>query len=466
MIVLQVNFVGAIEFDKQADLVLRGAVRVARPVHHARRRDGPARSRSATTPNFVLSVGGFHPRFTPPPLPFPSPQRHRDQHRQRRRSRASASRATSRSRRNTVQFGARAEAVLRASTRSASQGHLGFDALFQFSPFYFIVEISASFSVKVFGVGRVQRPTCAARSRARRRGTSHGDGLDRRSCSSTISRRLRRDVGREPRTPRCRRSRCCPLLEAELEQGRELARAAAAERQPARVAARAAGGAGGARAAPARRRCGSASARLPLDLTLDKVGNQKPTRRQAPRASRSPAAGLGKAGDAREQFAPAQFRDLDDAAKLSRPAFEPRAWRPRRCPPAGAEVALEPARAADRPLRGDHHRHRLQAAPAPVRALRLGAVRRSSWPATRRPRRRLVRAARSAAAAVRRRRSPSADETYTVAFQANNQAYAADAACRSPARRARASTCSRRWPPTPTLAEHAPRDPRRSRVAA
>ena len=25
--------------------------------------------------NFLLSVGGFHPKFTPPPMPFPSPQR-------------------------------------------------------------------------------------------------------------------------------------------------------------------------------------------------------------------------------------------------------------------------------------------------------------------------------------------------------------------------------------------------------
>ena len=33
------------------------------------------------------------------------------------------------------------------------EGHSGFDALIQFSPFHFIVEISTSFSVKVFGVG-------------------------------------------------------------------------------------------------------------------------------------------------------------------------------------------------------------------------------------------------------------------------------------------------------------------------
>ena len=25
--------------------------------------------------NFVLTVGGFHPRFSPPPLPFPVPRR-------------------------------------------------------------------------------------------------------------------------------------------------------------------------------------------------------------------------------------------------------------------------------------------------------------------------------------------------------------------------------------------------------
>ena len=25
--------------------------------------------------NFVLSVGGFHPQFNPPPLPFPAPER-------------------------------------------------------------------------------------------------------------------------------------------------------------------------------------------------------------------------------------------------------------------------------------------------------------------------------------------------------------------------------------------------------
>ena len=61
---------------------------------------------------------------------------------------------------------------------------------------------------------------------------------------------------------------------------------------------------------------------VPLDLTLDKVGNQKPT--DVKRVTLSVAAGgLAKRGDVDEQFAPAQFQDFDDATKLSKPAFQP-----------------------------------------------------------------------------------------------------------------------------------------------
>ena len=45
-------------------------------------------------------------------------------------------------------------------------GHLAFDALFQFSPFYFIIEVSASVSLKVFGVGLLQHPPAFRASRA------------------------------------------------------------------------------------------------------------------------------------------------------------------------------------------------------------------------------------------------------------------------------------------------------------
>ena len=60
---------------------------------------------------------------------------------------------------------------------------------------------------------------------------------------------------------------------------------------------------------------------VPLDLTVARVGAQRPS--DANRFSLSVTGGaLAKVGDASESFAGAQFLDLDDAAKLSRPAFE------------------------------------------------------------------------------------------------------------------------------------------------
>src|SRR5207248_9232102 len=101
--------------------------------------------------NFVVSAGGFHPRFNPPPLPFPSPLRmaisilNTDIARIRTETYFAV---TS----NTVQFGSNTEIMFDVDVARVD-GHLAFDALFQFSPFHFIIEVSASVSLKVFGVG-------------------------------------------------------------------------------------------------------------------------------------------------------------------------------------------------------------------------------------------------------------------------------------------------------------------------
>ncbi|MBC7811436.1 MAG: hypothetical protein H7175_09820, partial [Burkholderiales bacterium] len=61
---------------------------------------------------------------------------------------------------------------------------------------------------------------------------------------------------------------------------------------------------------------------VPLDQNIDKVGSQKPN--DAKRFTLEVnTGGLGKAGDTLEQFALAQFKNMDDAAKLSQRAFEP-----------------------------------------------------------------------------------------------------------------------------------------------
>jgi hypothetical protein len=53
---------------------------------------------------------------------------------------------------NTVQFGSHSEFFFGFSALNLS-GSSGFDALIQFSPFHFTVDISTSFSVNVFGIG-------------------------------------------------------------------------------------------------------------------------------------------------------------------------------------------------------------------------------------------------------------------------------------------------------------------------
>jgi hypothetical protein len=98
-----------------------------------------------------VSVGGFPPSFKPPPLPFPSPKRlalsilNEDNARIRAETYFAVTT-------NTVQFGAGAELYFGFSAFSV-EGHLGFDALLRFSPLYFVIDISASVSLKAFGVG-------------------------------------------------------------------------------------------------------------------------------------------------------------------------------------------------------------------------------------------------------------------------------------------------------------------------
>jgi hypothetical protein len=58
---------------------------------------------------------------------------------------------------------------------------------------------------------------------------------------------------------------------------------------------------------------------VPLGLTLNKVGTQKPSDAKIFTVS---ATGLNKKNDVQEAFAMAQFQDMDNATKLSRPSFE------------------------------------------------------------------------------------------------------------------------------------------------
>jgi hypothetical protein len=104
------------------------------------------RLRWGSSPQFALSVGGFHPAFKPP-AGFPRLERIAlslsDSDHFRLRCEGYFALTS-----NTLQFGARAELMARAGGCSI-QGEIGFDALIQFDPFMFVAGFHASVQFKI-----------------------------------------------------------------------------------------------------------------------------------------------------------------------------------------------------------------------------------------------------------------------------------------------------------------------------
>ena len=118
-------------------------------------------------PNFILSVGGFHPDFVPPPL--------RGNVGQLKRLTLNLLKGDNprltltfyfATTSNSVQFGASVDFLAKAG-KFRIVGYLYFDALFQFNPFYFKISIGAGLAVmlgsrELFGIhlkGSLEGPT-------------------------------------------------------------------------------------------------------------------------------------------------------------------------------------------------------------------------------------------------------------------------------------------------------------------
>ncbi|MFL5897127.1 MAG: DUF6603 domain-containing protein [Solirubrobacterales bacterium] len=312
---LQVNFAGALEFSKQR-LYFFASLYDSHFLFITLQGEMGLLFAYGQDANFVLSVGGFHPRFNPPPLPFPTPQRIQLNviNESYARIRCDAYFAVTT---NTAQFGAHADMFFGFSALSV-EGHSGLDALIQFSPFHFIVEISTSFSVKVFGAGvwglgidlTLEGPT-----------PWHAHGTASISflfLSIDVNVDFTWGDARDTTLPPVA---VMPILGGELEK-----RSNWKAELPS-----------GSNLLVSLRHLDQAEADLvlhpvgslqvsqravPLDLHLDKVGSQKPS--DANQFSLEvTSTGLSKTRNLTEPFAPAQFRDSDDAGKLSAPAYSP-----------------------------------------------------------------------------------------------------------------------------------------------
>jgi Family of unknown function (DUF6603) len=314
LVVMQVSFLGAIEFDKRR-VWFFASLFESRILFITIDGELGLLMDFSDTPAFLLSIGGFHPRYQPPPLPFPKPARLAlsiiDESFARVRVDAYFA-VTS----NSVQAGARAEAFFGFSALSV-EGYFSFDALLRFSPFYLIVEVSAGFSVKVFGMGVWG---------IHLRGSLEGPAPWHITGAASIEFLFfsisvdvdvtfgERHVETLPPLP------VLPALKAELEKLDSWR-----TQRP-----------GAGRLLVSLRQLGDSellvlhpvgslevSQRLvPLGVPLEKVGNQKPSDIASATVGVADTSALKVTAPAKELFAAAQYRDMDDAAKLSAPAYQ------------------------------------------------------------------------------------------------------------------------------------------------
>lgn len=313
LVLLQVTFIGAIEFDKRR-IWFFASLFESRVLFITLDGEMGLLMDFSDNPNFVLSVGGFHPRYKAPALPFPSP---------RRISLSIIDESFARVRvdgyfavtSNSVQFGSRTEMFFGFDALSV-EGHLGFDALLQFSPLYFIVEVSCGFGVKVFGVGVFG---------VHLRGSLEGPAPWRVRGSAEISLlffSIDVDVDvtfGERNSDTLPPIAVMPLLLAEFDKPANWVASLPPSGQLL-VSLRKLGEADGLVLHPVGVLRVSQRA-LPLNLEFQKVGNQKNS--DVNRLSiEVEAVGLQVSATARESFARAQYQEMDDAAKLSQPPFE------------------------------------------------------------------------------------------------------------------------------------------------
>ncbi len=149
LVKIQVAFLGAIDFNKKL-LTFDASLFESSLLGMTLEGDMAVRMKWGDQPDFLLSVGGFHPSYTPPPLALPTLRRLAINilNTSIAKIRVECYQAVTS---NTVQFGAKAEVYFDLKACSIN-GHIAFDALFQFSPFYFMIQLSSGFSMKVVGL--------------------------------------------------------------------------------------------------------------------------------------------------------------------------------------------------------------------------------------------------------------------------------------------------------------------------
>jgi hypothetical protein len=320
ILILQVNFIGAVDFTTKTGFFF-ASVFESRILAFTIEGEMGVLIAWGSDSNFILSVGGFHPAFNPPPLPFPVPKRMAlsilNESWGKIRVEGYFAITT-----NTVQFGAKIEVFFGISD-FCIDGHLAFDALFQFSPFYFIVEISGKVSLKVCGVGlfsislnlSLEGPTPW---RAKGKGKikilffsfsasfdkTWGNDQDTTLPPIEVIPILLKEFGNSQNW-----EAIAPVTNGLLVSLRKLPESTDqnSDQNPAILVLHPLGNIKVSQRA------------VPLDIRIDKVGNQKPSDGNEFDLEIITNF-LESAGDVKESFAPAQFFEMSNSKKLDEPA--------------------------------------------------------------------------------------------------------------------------------------------------
>lgn len=313
LIIINVAFIGAIEFDKSRGWFF-AALYDSRVIYMTLEGGMGVLAAFGDDSNFVVSVGGFHPIYNPPALPFPEIPRIAINILNTPVAKVIV-RAYFAVTSNTVQFGARADLYFGIKIASI-EGHIAFDALFQFSPFYFSIRISASLSVKLFGAGLF-----SVRFRGELEGTSpwHIEGTGSISILFwDVEVDFSKTWGDKEDTTLPPIS-VMPILAAEfgkienwtakLENANALLVSLRTIDPNAELVLHPVGS------------LTITQRAVPLGITLDKFGSQKPD--DANRFALAAATtGIERRSTTMESFAIAQFQELDDTEKLKANDFE------------------------------------------------------------------------------------------------------------------------------------------------
>jgi len=271
-------------------------------------------------PNFLISVGGFNPRFTPP-ASLPSLRRLQISILDEDDAKVSMQcyfAVTS----NSIQTGARMDAYFKAGDFQVV-GWLGFDVLFQFNPFKFFIDFKATFAVKsgdkdLLAVTLVMNLEGPDPWRLYGYASFEILGVE---ISLQVDKTFG-DTGKAVAT--LEDVKILELLKVEFGKTDNWQVLQSADKNNyIRLRPPATEGSGGKLLAPD----GGVRIRqsaVPLKTVIQWIGNARPTYQKEWRISKVNigTTNLLLTNDVLEYFPPAQFLDLTDDQKLSRPAFE------------------------------------------------------------------------------------------------------------------------------------------------